>query len=160
MQCSAADFTSTWRVQRWRKGETLRAKRTDLASFPECLTDPAASSGLAPSPCQSSVPLTRRCYMITVGLCRGKNVLLPRWPGPSRAQPSLLILRFSKVRPLPSLLVIEQSGHSVPMMTARDYLSLLSLPKQHNAIIQAEVRRITDVNSNLEVQMYFFPPFL
>lgn len=116
--------------------------------------------------------------MITVGLCRGKNVLVPRYPAPPKPNPPLLFHVSPKCGPLPSLLVIEQNERSAPVMIARDYLSLPSPPKQlqrikisdapwsflspspenqpRNAISQAGIRSITDVNSNQEVQMFFF----
>lgn len=123
------------------------------------------------------MPLERRCYTITLGLCRGKNVLVPRYPAPPKPNPPLLFHVSPKCGPpCPSLLAIEQNERSAPVMIARDYLSLPSPPKQlqrikisdapwsflslcpenqpRNAIIQAEITSVTDVNSNREVQMF------
>lgn len=84
------DFSSTWSDLRWRRrGDFVPSALTQhLFQSASLIQQPAARSGLTP---QAYVPLERRCYMITVGLCRGKNVLVPRYPAPPKAQPSPLI---------------------------------------------------------------------
>lgn len=157
----------------------LCAKCTDLASFPECLTDPAASSQLRPRPPGLRAIGAPVLHDYTWTLSR-KECLGTALPGPllSPTLPSYFTSLQSAAPPCPSLLAIEQNERSAPVMIARDYLSLPSPPKQlqrinisdapwsflslcpenqpRNAIIHAETTSVADVNSNREVQM--FPP--
>lgn len=118
----------------------LCAKCTDLASFPECLTDPAASSQLRPRP--------RGLRAIGAPVLHDYSWTLPRkeclataLPGPSWAQPSPLISRFSKVRP-PALAPRHRAEWTFSTGNDSGGLSLPPIPSQNScSALKSQTRR-------------------